>query len=178
MSVIEKRGSIRSEAVYSDDYAHRFILRKEWDREKKRAVIIMIHPNTNDPFEIDVTTMRIVNNLNRLKYGYCDITNLYSLVLPGKLKSKDYSNDLLHESNDGYIMRAVQRADSVILAWGSAEETSKQISKRVSELMERLEPYKDKMYIITDKHTNVARHPLASSVANQWNLVKVFNHNN
>ena len=80
MSVVERRGSIRSEAVFNDEYTHRYILRKEWDKERKKAVVIMIQPNTNDPYDLDLTTVRVINNLHRKGYGYVDMVNLYSLV--------------------------------------------------------------------------------------------------
>ena len=54
MSVVERRGSIRSEAVFNDENTHRYILRKEWDKERKKAVVIMIQPNTNDIFLLQI----------------------------------------------------------------------------------------------------------------------------
>lgn len=174
MSVIDRRGSIRSEAVFNEDYTHRFILRKEWNKEKKKAVVIMIQPNTNDPYELDLTTVRVINNLNRIGYGYVDLVNIYSVVTK-KLYLKGYDEDLVREENDGYILRACTKTDTVILAWGSVEETSPKIADRIQELMTKLEPFKDKMYIICDSQTTAARHPLAPSVASHWNLVKVFN---
>ncbi|WP_195513947.1 DUF1643 domain-containing protein [Turicibacter sanguinis] len=173
MSVIERRGSIRSEAVFSDDYTHRFILRKEWNKEKKKAVVIMIQPNTSDPYELDLTTVRVINNLNRLDYGYVDLVNTYSLITK-KLNLRINEDDLVREENDGYIIRACTKTDAVILAWGSIEETSPKVAKRLEELMIKLEPFKDKMYIICDSYSRVARHPLAPSVSSYWNLVKVY----
>lgn len=174
MSVIERRGSIRSEVVFSDDYTHRFILRKEWNKEKKKAVIIMIQPNTSDPYELDPTSVRVINNLNRLDYGYVDLVNLYSIITK-KINLKDDDENLVREENDGYILRACMKTDTIILAWGSIEETSLKVAQRIQLLMTKLEPLKDKMYIISDGETPVARHPLAPSVASHWNLKKVFN---
>ena len=174
MSVIDRRGSIRSEAVFNEDYTHRYILRKEWNKEKKKAVIIMIQPNTNDPYDLDLTTVRVINNLNRIGYGYVDIVNLYSLVAP-KLSFKGNEENLVQaDINDGYIVRACTKTDCIILAWGSMEETYKKVAVRVNELLNKLEIFRDKMFIICDQSTKVSRHPLAPTVANEWRLVKAF----
>ena len=174
MSVIDRRGSIRSEAVFNEDYTHRYILRKEWNKEKKKAVIIMIQPNTNDPYDLDLTTVRVINNLNRIGYGYVDIVNLYSLVAP-KLSFKGNEENLVQvDINDGYIIRACTKTDCIILAWGSMEETYKKVAVRVNELLNKLEIFRDKMFIICDQSTKISRHPLAPTVANDWRLVKAF----
>ena len=172
MSVIDRRGSIRSEAVYNEDYTHRYILRKEWDKEKKKAVVIMIQPNTNDPYELDLTTVRVINNLNRIGYGSVDIVNLYSLVAP-KLSFKGNPDELVFEDiNDGYIIRACTKTECIILAWGSIEETYKKVADRASELLEKLQPFEDKIYVLHDQSSKPSRHPLAPTVASEWHLRK------
>ncbi|MTO10428.1 DUF1643 domain-containing protein [Turicibacter sanguinis] len=174
MSVVERRGGIRSEAVFNDDYTHRYILRKEWDKERKKAVVIMIQPNTNDPYDLDLTTIRVINNLHRNGYGYVDIVNLYSLVAP-KLSFKGNEGELVDtETNDGYIIRSCSKTDTIILAYGSITETYKKVADRANQLLEKLKPFQDKIYFLADNHVKVLRHPLAPTVANSWRLVKAF----
>ena len=55
---------IKSKALFSDDGLHRLLLRKEWDKNKKTAMIITINPNTADTLNMDLTTMLVINNLN------------------------------------------------------------------------------------------------------------------
>ena len=43
---IVNRMSLRTEVVYSDDMNHRYIIRKEWDKNKPKATIIMINPSS------------------------------------------------------------------------------------------------------------------------------------
>ena len=172
MSVVERRGSIRSEAVFNDDYTHRYILRKEWDKERKKAVVIMIQPNTNDPYDLDLTTVRVINNLHRKGYGYVDMVNLYSLVAP-KLSFKGNEDELVDtEINDGYIIRSCHKTDTIILAWGSIEETYKKVAERASELLEKLQPFEEKIYVLHDHSGKTSRHPLAPTVASEWHLKK------
>lgn len=55
--------------MFSDDGQHRFLLRKEWNNQKKSAMIIMINPNTADTVNMDLTTVLTINNLNKLGFG-------------------------------------------------------------------------------------------------------------
>lgn len=80
--MITQRMSLRTEVIYSDDLNHRYLMRKEWDKNKPKATIIMITPSSATEIEINQTTMNVINNLNRLGYGAVDITNLCSLISP------------------------------------------------------------------------------------------------
>lgn len=55
--MIEETTVIKSKAIFSDDKKHRLLLRREWDNEKKTAMIVMINPNTADTLCMDLTTM-------------------------------------------------------------------------------------------------------------------------
>ena len=114
---IVNRMSLRTEVVYSDDMNHRYIIRKEWDKNKPKATIIMINPSTADEIEMDRTTMNIINNLKRLNYTSVDICNLFSYITP-KLKIGDSLDELLHPENDIYIEKSDLKCDSLIIAWG------------------------------------------------------------
>jgi hypothetical protein len=67
---------LKTEAVFSDDRRHRYILRKEWDAKKPKATIIMTNPSTADMLMMDYTTLYIMNNIVRLDFGTVDIVIL------------------------------------------------------------------------------------------------------
>ena len=58
--------TIKCKAIFSDDRTHRMLLRHEWEKAGKSAMIIMINPNTADTLNIDLTTMLTINNLSKL----------------------------------------------------------------------------------------------------------------
>ena len=58
---------IKSKALFSDDGEHRLLLRREWDKSKKSAMIIMINPNTADTLNMDLTTMLTSNFSENLR---------------------------------------------------------------------------------------------------------------
>lgn len=172
MSVIQK-SSLRTEAVFNDEMTHRYILKKEWNKNKPKATIIMINPSTADEMEMDMTTMNVINNLNRLDYGAVDIVNLFSLICP-KISMKYSMSELVDRDNDIYIEKSALRSDIVIIAWGSVGEGVRKIMNRQQELLDKLKPFNDKMYIICDPYINKAMHPLCPRIKQQWRLVKMY----
>lgn len=169
------RWSLRCESVTNDDATHRYILRIEWNKEKPKATVILIQPASAIPVELDMTTMNIINNLNRLDYGGCDIVNLFSLVC-NKVSMKYGMGELVREENIGYIQRSCLKSDVVIIAYGSVGEGVRKIMDYQQELIhEKLEPFKDKMYIICDPYIDKGLHPLCPRIKHSWRLVKLFN---
>ena len=49
--------TIKCKAIFSDDRRHRILLRHEWEKDGKSAMIIMICPNTADTLNVDLTTI-------------------------------------------------------------------------------------------------------------------------
>ena len=64
---------LKTEAHFSKDRKHRYLLRKEWDKAIPRACLLMINPSDADGIVIDMTAQLVVNNLLRLGYGSVDI---------------------------------------------------------------------------------------------------------
>lgn len=172
VSVIQK-SSLRTEAVFSDDMTHRYILKKEWDKNKPRATIIMINPSSANETEIDMTTMNVINNLNRLDYGAVDIVNMFSFIC-SKISMKYSMDELIGDENDIYIEKSALRSDIVIIAWGSVGEGVRKIIDRQVEILKKLQPFNEKMYVICDPYVNKPMHPLSPRIKQQWRLVKMY----
>ena len=171
MAVVQK-SSLRTEAIFNDDLTHRYLLKKEWDRNKPRATIIMINPSTADETTIDMTTMNVVNNLNALGYGAVDIVNMFSLITQ-KITMKYTMEQLVEKENDAYIEKSALKSDIVLIAWGSVGEGVRKIMNRQDELLEMLKPFNDKLHIICDPYRSKALHPLCPKIKNHWRLVKL-----
>ena len=73
--------TIKCKAIFSDDKSHRMLLRHEWEKGGKSAMIIMINPNTAYTLCMDLTTMLTINNLSKLGFGSVNIVNLYRVPL-------------------------------------------------------------------------------------------------
>ena len=161
-----EKSVISNETVFSDDGLHRLLLRKQWDNEKLSAMIIMINPNSADNLSMDMTTMLVVNNLNRLEFGSVDIVNLYTRITP-KIHFRFYSDeDLLHPDNDTMILESAEKADKIIIGWGTVGKHNQRIRERENTVLEMLKPYKDKLFQIGENGC----HPVTPTVRNEWVL--------
>ena len=132
-------------------------------------MVIMKNPSSADEVALDLTTLYTINNLVALDYGAVDIVNIYPKITQ-KLKVDDV--DLREiEISDKIIVETAEKVDSVIIAWGRVGEKSKAIEKRQNELLEKLQVFKDKLFIIGDGKGNELFHPLAPHIRFHWELI-------
>ncbi|MCT4510003.1 MAG: DUF1643 domain-containing protein [Tepidibacter sp.] len=171
MTSIEK-STIRTEACFSKDRLHRYILRKEWDKNKKKAMIVMINPSYADELLMDYTTMYVINNLLKLGFGVVEIANIFSRI-DIKINVKDSIEEFNDKENDRHILKAAAKADYIIIAWGKAGEKNKKIQERQKKVLELLKEYNDRLYIIQDKLGRGGYHPLAPHIRFNWKLKKI-----
>lgn len=162
----EETTIIKSKALFSDDGQHRLLLRKEWDKNKKTAMIVMINPNTADTLNYDLTTMLVINNLNELGFGSVNIVNLYSRIMEKLSLRFNSDEDLLESDIDKIIEQYAAMSDAIIIAWGSIGNNSQRVRDRQSELLELLKNHANKLYKIGEK----GFHPLTPAVRNSWEL--------
>ncbi len=166
--IIEK-SVMKTEVKYSEDRKYKYLTSKEWNNKKPRAMVIMTNPSSAGEVALDLTTLYTINNLVALDYGAVDIVNIYPKITQ-KLKVDDV--DLREiEISDKIIVETAEKVDSVIIAWGRVGEKSKVIEKRQSELLEKLQVFKDKLFIIGDGKGNVLFHPLAPHIRFHWELI-------
>jgi hypothetical protein len=157
---------LKSEAVFSDDRKHRLLLRKEWDKDKKSAMVIMINPNTADTFNMDMTTMLVLNNLYQFDFGSVNIVNLYTRIMP-KLSLRFLSDeDLIDEEADKVLRQYAKMSDVIIIAWGSVGNNSQRVRDRQAEILAMLSAQKDRVYQIGLQGC----HPLTPTVRHSWTL--------
>lgn len=157
---------LKSKAMFSDDGEHRLLLRREWDKNGKTAMIIMINPNTADTLCMDMTTMLVLNNLSALGFGSVNIVNLYSRIMPKLSLRFNSDDDLIAKECDEIIEQYAAMSDAIIIAWGSVGNNSQRVRERQAELLDVLRPYANKLYKI-DKE---GYHPLTPVVRNNWEL--------
>lgn len=140
MKTIES--TLETEAIFSDDQQHRYLLKKTWDSEKQKITIITMYPNYTGLLRIDLTTQLIMNKVSEMDaFGSINFVNLYSnITTPINLKHLENAYD---NHTDIQIMKAVKESDEVILAWG-AYAKKPVVESRVNEVLEMLKPHKKK----------------------------------
>ena len=156
--MITETTAMQTTAIYSDDKTHRYLLRKEWDSEKKSAEIIMLYPSSADTVTVDHTTMFVLRNLERLNYGSVNIVNLFS-SMSGKHSTSD-----IDEDNLGYIQQYAESSDIIIFATGTGGDGNKAVLTMQKKVLDMLEPYASKLYCIADQKGRKFYHPLCPAV--------------
>lgn len=159
--------TIKSKAIFSDNGEHRLLLRREWDKNGKTAMIIMINPNNADTLCMDMTTMLVLNNLYRLGFGSVNIVNLYSRILPKLSLRFNSDDDIIAKECDEIIEQYAATSDAIIIAWGSLGNTSERVRERQADILERLSKFRNKLYKIGEQ----GYHPLTPAVRSNWDLV-------
>ncbi|AOT72794.1 DUF1643 domain-containing protein [Geosporobacter ferrireducens] len=171
MSIVEK-SILKTEVIFSQDKQHRYLLRKEWDKGKKKAMVIMINPSSADELLIDHTTMYVVNNLSKIGFGSVDIVNIFSKINT-KIITKGDVEELADETNDTQILKSATKVDNIIIAWGKVGENNKKVKERQEQVIKLLMEYKDKFCTIQDSKGREGFHPLAPQIRHSWKLKKL-----
>ncbi|WP_144788538.1 DUF1643 domain-containing protein [Lysinibacillus fusiformis] len=158
------KSTIKTEVTYDDEMKNKYIVRKEWDKNKRKALILMKNAGQADEIVQDQTTMYVVNNLAKLDYGSVIIMNLYPST-EGQDSNESATNNLM------CVQEEVTKVDDVIIAVGTGIETNKEALKRLHMIVA----------ILLDKKANILQiecpkgrrgfHPLYPAVKNEWKLV-------
>lgn len=162
------KNTLETEAIFSEDKMHRYLLKKTWDSEKQTLTIITMYPHYDGVLNIDLTTQLIMNKVSEMDvFGSIHFVNLYSnITTPINLKHLENAYD---KHTDIQIMKAVKESDEVILAWGSYAKKPV-VEARVNEILEMLKPHKKKVKQLINPETNEIMHPLNLKARQKWIL--------
>ena len=115
---------MKKSAIISNCNKYRYELHREWDKDKKKVLFIMLNPSTADADNNDLTTIRCINFAKKWGYGGIMIGNIYPFRAkrPKDLKKwLNTSNNGLWEHREGNIDAVHQMAeqtDLIVCAWG------------------------------------------------------------
>ena len=159
---------LETQAIFSDNNQHRYLLKKTWDKDKKIISVITCYPNFEGTKKLDLTTQLIMNKVVEMdEFGSIHFVNLYSnITTPINIKHLENSHD---KHTDIQIMKAVKESDEVILAWG-AYAKKPVVEARVNEVLEMLKPHKKKVKQLVNSATNEIMHPLNPKARQKWTL--------
>ena len=57
------KSTIYTEAIFSNDEKHRYLLKKTWDEKKPACTVITMYPHLDGVLSLDFTTVLILNQL-------------------------------------------------------------------------------------------------------------------
>ena len=137
------KSTIRTEAIFSKDEKHRYLLKKTWDEKKPACTVITMYPHLDGVLSLDLTTVLILNQLaNSERYGAVYLVNLFSNIkTPENLK---HIKEPYDEHTNIHLMKAISESETVILAYGAYAKRPV-VVERVEQVMEMLKPHKKKV---------------------------------
>ena len=162
--------TIKVEVTESDDAKHRYVLYKEWDKDKPTCTIITLFPGSAELVITDTTQMLITNQLYTMGYGSFYSVNLFSKVGISARGQKAFAN-ATNKTNDENILTCVEKSKNVILAWGSLPDKNKIVKQRGEAILSKMAPYLGKCAYLSNVQGDKHCHPLSSKVKCEWNLV-------
>ena len=145
---------LERDAVISECGKYRYLLRRTWDHDKPRVLIVMLNPSTADA-EIDDATIRSCIRLSKgLGYGSFEVVNLFGLRAtdPAELQK---APDPVGPNNDTTIETAIGRCDLAICAWGAHPMASKRI-----DAVRRLLWQRPALFCLGQTKSGAPKHPL------------------
>lgn len=153
--VKEIKSTIESRVLLSDDEKYRYLLTRVWDKNKRKATVVMLNPSTADALITDRTIMNVTNYLINNNYGAVSIVNLfaYRATKPEDLRNKDDEQESI---NNKYLVASFKDADTIIVAWVRDE---KKYIKKKREVEGILADYPNKTKCFKDNNGKELRHP-------------------
>ncbi|MEI2446057.1 DUF1643 domain-containing protein [Priestia megaterium] len=159
-----KKGTIKTEVTYDYEMKNKYLIRKEWDKNKKKALVIMKSAGQADEIVQDQTTMYVVNNLSKLEYGVVEIVNLFPTIEGEETKESAVEN-LKH------IQQAIGRVDDVIIGVGKGVEKNKKAIERLNIILAILLDKKASIFQLEANFGQKGFHPLYPALKQRWKLV-------
>lgn len=126
--MINEKETIRCEAVFNEDYSHRYLWKRVWLKEKPVATVITLNPCFADTILMDTTSFLIVNNVSSFEeFGGVCVVNLFSKLTDKLCFSKNDPKEFNDEESDKFLRKSAEEAGKIILAWGKGACTNKAI---------------------------------------------------
>ena len=142
---------INSDAIFSEDKVHRYVLTREWDLDKPSIMIIALNPSIADE-KIDDPTIRIcIGFARQWGFGKLFVANLFSFraTFPKDLFN---SHNPVGNKNDYWLKKLAKDVDKVVLAYGNRGK----FKNRHNEILKII----DNPYCIKKLKTGMPSHPL------------------
>ena len=125
---------LENDAIISDCGSYRYLLRRVWNHDLPRVLIIMLNPSTADASVDDPTIRSCVRLCKSHGHGSFEVVNLFAwrATDPRQIEAVPHP---VGPENDAVIRAAVNRCDEIICAWGAfsrAEKRGREVLRMIS----------------------------------------------
>ncbi len=119
--MITNRSTIEIESMASADQRCRFTYTKIWERNKPKALFILMNPSKGTELKIDNTIVNINNYCVDNGFGSFRIVNLFPFRATDPKELVGNTN-IESERNMEVISNSIDEFDVVIIAWGTEKK--------------------------------------------------------
>ena len=146
---------LERDAVISVGGRYRYLLRRVWNFDLPRAIVVMLNPSTADAETNDATIRSLCRLLGALGYGGYEVVNLFAwrATDPDELAKAD---DPIGPRNDRVIAAAVARCDILICAWGAHPMAD----ARAREVQQNMRSMRPAVFCFGKTKKGAPKHPL------------------
>ncbi len=110
--------SIERTALFDATGRYRYRLGRRWQSSGGQVTFIMLNPSRANALADDPTLRACIQFAQRWQYSSLTVVNLFGYCTPHPTELKAAS-DPIGPENDGYVIKAVEQAEQVVLAWGN-----------------------------------------------------------
>jgi hypothetical protein len=142
-------------AIFDRTRKYRYKLWRSWDESLPQVAFLMLNPSKADAEKNDQTIRTCIGMATRFGFGSLEVVNLfaYCATYPEELRA---AKNPIGKLNDRYIVDAVSKSGSVILAWGNHGD----IRSRADEVLKLLAEDQSKLVCLGLTKSSHPRHPL------------------
>jgi hypothetical protein len=119
MKQLELIQDSRTDAIFSDDRKHRYLLKRIWRVDLKMAMVVGLNPSTASKNKNDPTIRRLIGPeglLGKSGYGGLYMVNLFTMVTP---YPKQLIMDQMPATAALWWSTTAFQVQDVIFAWGA-----------------------------------------------------------
>ena len=118
ITLTEKTGQTETSVIYSNCKTFRYSLTKNWNKNSKRLLLILLNPSTATEKQNDATIHRCERRSRLMNYGSFRVCNLFAFRTrnPKNIKNQ---KDPIGPHNDQIINQSTSWADDILCGWGN-----------------------------------------------------------
>jgi hypothetical protein len=140
-------------AVFDPTAQYRYWWSRRWDSARPVLNFLMLNPSTADAERSDPTVTRCLHFARAWGFGTLIVTNIFSYRSTDPRALRTVA-DPVGPENDAWIVQAADRANRVVVAWG----THGTLGGRQDQVLALLHDHP--LYALGQTHQGCPRHPL------------------
>ncbi|MGD1895359.1 MAG: DUF1643 domain-containing protein [Phormidesmis sp.] len=134
---------------------YRYQLGRRWRAHGPEVAFVMLNPSRADASQDDPTLLACIQFARRWNDASLSVVNLFGYRTPHPSELKK-TKDPIGTENDAYVLRAVEQAEKVVLAWGNEGG----LLGRDRAILTQLVPFQHKLFYLQLNQSGHPRHPL------------------